>query len=375
MDQFDEFFLRIAMSMDKAWEILGLPPNASKADIDKAYRDLAFKLHPDRNAGDDEKFKELGIAKATIEGEARPSYDHRTSEPESEIRINPKPPVHNTVTFEEAISKAGVPSGVEWLFVTPTQRGSSGWHGNSSSLSDTYFVAYGRTDAKHVFVAVHNHSRTSEWIGGATYDDISTARSNEYPIKAEEGTNPAWLYGNVVRALKDVGFGGRFNSKVTDAKGWKLSDRLPSGSDVSIKHWLVNSGQVAGDAPAVAGRKQVVEFMIAKTIMGDKKPGYYPAPKSTSNFWNGEYHGDYYKFTLIINGKNYELGEDDTAKFLGLKGGLEAMFGTYYYDGSKKMLTRMPKGKKVLTWMAAMFKGLPDDAQAALQAAAEQMKG
>ena len=61
------------------YEVLGVPKNASAAEIKKAYRKLAQKHHPDANAGDpkaEERFKEVSAAYDVLgHQERRAAYD------------------------------------------------------------------------------------------------------------------------------------------------------------------------------------------------------------------------------------------------------------------------------------------------------------
>jgi molecular chaperone DnaJ len=69
------------MSKRDFYEVLGVSKNASEAEIKKAYRRLAMKFHPDRNAGDqsaetEKKFKEAKLAYEVLsDAQKRAAYD------------------------------------------------------------------------------------------------------------------------------------------------------------------------------------------------------------------------------------------------------------------------------------------------------------
>jgi curved DNA-binding protein len=59
------------------YQTLGVDRNASADEIKRAYRSLAMKYHPDRQGGDDNKFKEIQEAYATLsDTNKRSQYDN-----------------------------------------------------------------------------------------------------------------------------------------------------------------------------------------------------------------------------------------------------------------------------------------------------------
>lgn len=65
--------------MEDLYETLGVDKNATADEIKKSYKNLAFKYHPDRNAGNtvaEEKFKQVNAAYSVLgDEEKRRQYD------------------------------------------------------------------------------------------------------------------------------------------------------------------------------------------------------------------------------------------------------------------------------------------------------------
>lgn len=73
----------------KYYELLNIQKNASESEITKSYRKQALKYHPDREGGDEEKFKEINKAyEVLLDKEKREIYDKYGEEGLSENNTN-----------------------------------------------------------------------------------------------------------------------------------------------------------------------------------------------------------------------------------------------------------------------------------------------
>lgn len=352
--------LFFAMSMEQAKILLGFPPGSSpnRDEVTKAYRARIIEnkgLHPDLG-GDQTELVQLNVAKDTLIGQLTPERGYERPDPDVGGGGGGRwePPPKEEVSFEEAKSKASIPTGVKWFFVS--EPASSGYSSDESMRRATGYIFYGQTDQKHVFVVVEHLQKEDYYIGGGPGIDIWSMRDFSYPRVEGEALQPAWLYGNIVKGFKMFKYvEKRFNSMVRALpEDWHFHEKIPYTKEVSIKHWLVNQGLVPEDDPSVVSRKNVVELVWHEKGLG--------ADEKT---W----------ISLIINGKEYELSQADTKKFLTpskYRGIISAIFGNYFYNDSKKVLTRMPavKKKKLFGWMSQALTDLPEAAKKVIDAEA-----
>jgi hypothetical protein len=354
--------LMISMSLADAKVTLGFPPDAnpSPEEIQKAWRTMAFKVHPDRG-GTNERMVEVNVAKDVLDGKQRPTYERPApSDPDPWAGSGGRPSTprepakKQEVTFDQAKAKAGIPGGVTWNFVT--EPASGGYSSDEHMRRTVGYVFYGQTDQKHVFLAVENLSKEDYYIGAGPGINVWSMRSFEYPRKEGEVLQPAWLYGNIVKAFKNFQYvEKKFNSKVIPiSEDWFFHEKFPHGTAISIKHWLVNSGILSGDDPSVVSRKNVVELTYNAKGFGEAEE---------------------VSFTLSINGRDYVLSQSDSKKWVTpnrYRGPVAFVFGDYFYAGSSKTLTRLApvRKKKIFTWMSQKLTDLPPEAKAIIDAEA-----
>jgi hypothetical protein len=364
LGEFYELRLRKAMSVMEAKEALGFKPSdePTKEDIAKAYKNLAFKHHPDKG-GDPAKMVELNVAKDVLEGKQRPSGPSGPStsyQPQTYTTQKREPPKPIHVSFQEAAQKASVPTtGVEWKFKTDTG------YGHVREGSHSVFVVYGTTKDKHVFVYVSHYSDRGSPFEPKDIDEYDMAVMTA-PISQELSS----VAPNMIRKLWNLASGTNvknYNAKVQLLpEGTKFNDRLSffRGRSIAFK---VAVQELGGAVPDKWKGKVDIDLEMGEEM---KYPDNHPRLK-----WC-------YKCcrpVLVVNGKEYKLG-DKAAEIVHANKLYDKMWGKkYWYCGdrtSKKRLNKVKNAKQILTFFANICEkhGEPKELVEALRAAADQAK-
>ncbi|MEM2963271.1 MAG: molecular chaperone DnaJ [Candidatus Anstonellales archaeon] len=99
------------------YEVLGIPKNASKEDIKKAYRKLALEYHPDRNKSPDaeEKFKEISEAYAVLSDDHKRAVYDQYGHAGFDQRFSQED-IFRGVDFEEIFREFGFGRGFDDIF-------------------------------------------------------------------------------------------------------------------------------------------------------------------------------------------------------------------------------------------------------------------
>jgi DnaJ-class molecular chaperone with C-terminal Zn finger domain len=86
-----------------AREILGVSANASKKEIQRAFRLLAVKFHPDKNKDPsaEQKFREIKKAYETLKNEPKESFQPSEEQPKSDLRVSIKVKIQDLVSCKK----------------------------------------------------------------------------------------------------------------------------------------------------------------------------------------------------------------------------------------------------------------------------------
>ena len=117
LTEFD-YLLRVSMTLEDAYQVLGVPRGASPAEINKAYHNLVKLWHPDRNPDKPDahqKMVEINVAKDICDGKRRPDFGGYSAPPPPPR--TPRPEFY-TISFDDAAHAAHSTSGVQWCAVS-----------------------------------------------------------------------------------------------------------------------------------------------------------------------------------------------------------------------------------------------------------------
>lgn len=376
----------VNLTFDDALAMLGFKAGTipSKEEIQRAYRQMARKYHPDLG-GDAEKMVEVNVAKDILDGTRRPSSGGSSYSPPKPRYEPPKyePPRYEqpkyeqpkyerpryerpsavVVTFAEALHDVSIPAGVKWIFITEQMRYSRDYMGDESSRYTKGYIALGQTDTQMVLLLMHHVSRSQSYIGG---HDSNTWQCTVQTSSLKKGAlDPTAAVKGIKGLMAQAELDKPANPTVIALdEQWTPSEKgLPGyGKGLKMSEFFVNMG--LKKAPA-AKDKPAGKLLIDVASPDKYSEGkYVEGPDEIGIFVGERYYG--VDWTTISN-KRYFW----TIRSLLVKNNYSIK--GYY----RKSLTRMKMGKdiaKILLQLHELNKfepKLPQDVVDALTAISE----
>lgn len=331
--------LMLSMSMDEAKQVLGFPPTASPSpqEVSKAYKELAFKNHPDRG-GDPTKMVEINVAKDVLEGKAKPGRSGPAPSAPTYKKYEPPPPPPPVEgkSFSQAFSE--VPSGVDWKFVSSGVFSSGEVETPTGKVSRHFvgYVVYGQTESHHVFVGVQ--SEKNPGFGGR--GDQSAAWKVIHAA-APRAVSLLKLAPKMVVDLVQKMAGWETVHKYNVPKKFRVLDGtfhekdLEIRAGLSLKDAIIGSGAMPAESAGLKGRKLVVTIEPKQTRESYQAYKDYVAgggPKKDT--WRA------FIWTVEVNGKGRTLDEEEVQKLANS----HFLFAVYDDYTGRKTLTNLRGG-------------------------------
>lgn len=360
--------LRLAMSLQQAKETLGFPATytPSPDEILKAYRQKSIENHPDRG-GTHEKMVEVNVAKEILDGKRSPDGTNRYTQKPQTYNTPPTPrpqreppKVVDTirgVSFEAAVSKAGLPTNIEWKCVSKPM-----WGSNSASqhYNSDVWTLIGKNEQKY-YCASFQHRKENDYFSAEKNGlikieeswsvNVVSAPSSKDPLKTLPSLvrSPSVLFEDGTLAdppKKWVMYEGP-NGKLDDR--WIQKVRYGSGG-AALKDVLLQAGWVNQAAVGLT-RKSTVEMI----------PHYSKERGDRVRKENGGklYHYQAFTYEVRINGKSESLA-DDTIKNLEKNGFIMAVFSYDPSDNRPRQLHKLKGGRLGLTTPSVIIRLLAD---------------
>lgn len=274
----DRLAANVDLTWDEALQTLGFAAGSSpsKEDVQRAYRMMARKYHPDLG-GDAEKMVEVNAAKDILDGTRQPSrgYNRYTPPKPAQPKPEPRQPRYeqpryeapkNTgwnrkvvVSLSEALHDVSIPAGVRWLCITEEMRSSRNYFGDESSRYSRGYIALGQTDTQMVLLLMHHVSVSRSYLGGEGDSDTWECVVQTATLKNGE-LNPAAATKAIKALMAQANLDKPANPKVTLlAEKWTPSETsLPKGgSEIRLSEFFVNLGLKKAPNPAKAAPKKL----------------------------------------------------------------------------------------------------------------------